>query len=233
MSIALSRGGRFLGRAPALNVSWRRTLIRPPLVKGQSGPVAGTIARVPQDTTMGLANAADFISTAASDSVVCTKHLLRLELETTTRCRPQRGERQRLRGLETHLCPPAGRFKAAGSSRRPVPVSTQLGRGGSPQLVEPTSCHQECRASTGVQSTHRTPGAWGPDAHARSGPQDDLEHRFGLGPIMGPVRRQALPCSSSAFSRSGSRSSLLWPARLGAGWSRGRDRGRARAARAA
>jgi hypothetical protein len=129
MSIALSRGGRFLGRAPALNVSWRRTLIRPPLVKGQSGPVAGTIARVPQDTTMGLANAADFISTAASDSVVCTKHLLRLELETTTRCRPQRGERQRLRGLETHLCPLAGRLKAAGSGRRPVPVSTQLGRG--------------------------------------------------------------------------------------------------------
>src|SRR2546425_12823592 len=40
-----------------------------------------------------------------------TKHLLRLELETTTCSRHQRGEQPRLRGLETHLCPPAGRLK--------------------------------------------------------------------------------------------------------------------------
>jgi len=62
-------------------------------------------------------------------TVVCTKHLLRLELETKTWSRHQRGEQQRLRGLETHRCPLTGRLKATGSGRRPVPVSTQLGRG--------------------------------------------------------------------------------------------------------
>jgi hypothetical protein len=93
--------------------------------------------------------AADFISTGASDTVVCTKHLLRLEL-ATTRPRHQRGERQRLRGLETHLCPPAGRLKATGSGRTPVPVSTQLGRG-----AAHSSSSQ--RRAIGVSSEHGSP----------------------------------------------------------------------------
>ena len=104
------------------------TLIRPPLVKRESIPAAGFVPRE-RARRSGSRGAADFISTAVSDTVVCTKHLLRLELVTTMLPGHQRGEQQRLRGLETHLCPPAGRLKATGSGRRPVPVSTQLGRG--------------------------------------------------------------------------------------------------------
>src|SRR5436189_4208467 len=92
----------------------RLTLIRPPVVNRESSPAAGCFPRE-KDTTWGPRGAADFISRAASDTVVCTKHLLRLELETTTCSRHQRGEQPRLRGLETHLCPPAGRLKATGS----------------------------------------------------------------------------------------------------------------------
>src|SRR5438046_10491600 len=88
----------------------RLTLIRPPVVNRESSPAAGCFPRE-KDTTWGPRGAADFISRAASDTVVCTKHLLRLELETTTCSRHQRGEQPRLRGLETHLCPPAGRLK--------------------------------------------------------------------------------------------------------------------------
>src|SRR5438094_3081696 len=69
----------------------RLTLIRPPVVNRESSPAAGCFPRE-KDTTWGPRGAADFISRAASDTVVCTKHLLRLELETTTCSRHQRGE---------------------------------------------------------------------------------------------------------------------------------------------
>src|SRR5712692_2143807 len=111
-----NRGGRDRRRA------------KDPVVNRESSPAAGFFSRE-KGTTWGPRGAADFISRAASDTVVCTKHLLRLELETTTWSRHQRGEPQRLRGLETHRCPLTGRLKATGSGRRPVPVSTQLGRG--------------------------------------------------------------------------------------------------------
>ena len=88
------------------------TLIRPPVVNRESSPAAGFFPRE-QGTTWGPRGAADFISRAASDTVVCTKHLLRLELETTTCSRHQRGEQQRLRGLETH-----GALLPADSRRR-------------------------------------------------------------------------------------------------------------------
>jgi len=94
-------------------------------------------ARVRTARRSGPCSAADSISTAASDTVVCTKHLLRLELGTTMHPRPQRGERQVLRGLETHLCPPTGRLKATGSGRTPVPVSAQLGRGAAHSSASP------------------------------------------------------------------------------------------------
>src|SRR5439155_8348570 len=97
-------------------------------------------SRVEKGTTWGPRGAADFISRAASDTVVCTKHLLRLELETTMCSRHQRGEQPRLRGLETHRCPLTGRLKATGSGRGPVPVSTQLGRGAA------HSSSSQCRA---------------------------------------------------------------------------------------
>ena len=196
-------------------MSGRPTLIRPPVVNRESSPAAG-FSLFPREkgTTWGPRGAADFISRAASDTVVCTKHLLRLELETTTCSRHQRGEQPRLRGLETHLCPPAGRLKATGSGRRPVPVSTQLGRGAARSSSSQRRAIR-CRASTGVQSTHRTPGPSRPDARPRSGPHVDPEHPLGLGPMLGPVRRPALPCSSSAFSRPGSPSSLLRHARRG------------------
>ena len=165
-------------------------------------------SRVERARRWGPRGAADFISTAASDTVVCTKHLLRLKLVTTMLPGHQRGERQRPRGLETHLYPPAGRLKATGSGRRPVPVSTQLGRG----AAHSSSSQRrtlKCRASTGVQSTHRTPGPSRPDARPRSGPHEYSEHWLGLGPIVGPVRQLALQCPSIAFSRAGARSSFL------------------------
>ena len=55
----------------------RLTLIRPPVVNRESSPAAGCFPRE-KDTTWGPRGAADFISRAASDTVVCTKHLLRL-----------------------------------------------------------------------------------------------------------------------------------------------------------
>ena len=135
-------------------------------------------ARVRTARRSGPRDAADFISTAASDTVVCTKHLLRLELGTATPPRPQRGERQGLRGLETRLCPPAGRFKATGSGRRPVPVSAQLGRGAA------HSSSSQWRAIR-VSSEHGSPinaqdsGTSRPDAHPRSAPHEAPEHPFG------------------------------------------------------
>ena len=136
--------------------------------------------------------AADFISPAASDTVVCTKHLLRLELATTMRLGHQRGERQRLRGLETHLCPPAGRLKATGSGRAPVPVSTQLGGGAAHDSSSP-------RHAIRVSSEHGSPinaqdsGTFVPRCSPRSGPHVDPEHPLGLGPMLGPVRRPGSP----------------------------------------
>ena len=164
----------------------------------------------------GPRGAADFISTAASDTGVCTKHLLRLELGTTMRPRHQRGAQQRLRGLETHLCPPTGRLKATGSGRTPVPVSTQLGGGAA------HSSSSQRHAIT-MSSEHGSPinaqdsGTFAPRCSPRSGPHVDPEHPLGLGPMVGPVRRPALPCSSSAFSRPGSPSSLLLHALRGVG----------------
>ena len=131
-----------------------------------------------------------------------------------------RGERQRPRGLETHRYPPAGRLKATGPGQRPVPVSTQLGEGAAHSSS--SQCRAlTCRASTGVQSTHRTPGPSRPDARPRSAPHESSRHRLGLGPIVGPVRPLALPCPSIAFSRSGARSSFLLYALRGPQWSAG------------
>jgi hypothetical protein len=126
----------------------RRTLIRPPVVNRESSPVARFFPRE-QGTTWDPRGATDFISTAVSDTVVCTKYLLRLELETTTRPRHQRGEPQRLRGLETHRCPRTGRLKATGSGRS----QSQLARGsgeGQPTARRVNVMPSGCRASTGV-----------------------------------------------------------------------------------
>ncbi len=150
--------------------------------------------------------AADFISRRRQTPVVCTKHLLRLELATPRCPRHQRGEQQHLRGLETHLCPPAGRLKATGSGRAPVPVSTQLGGGAAHSSSSPR------RAIRG-SSEHGSPinaqdsGTFVPRCSSRSGPHVDPKHPLGLGPMLGPVRRPALPCSSSAFSCPGLSSS--------------------------
>jgi putative ABC transport system substrate-binding protein len=63
-----------------------------------------------------------------------------------------------LRGLETQRFPPAGRLKAMGSDGPSVPVSTRLGRGAAHSTSKPVRRDLACRASTGVQSTHGTPG---------------------------------------------------------------------------
>jgi hypothetical protein len=107
---------------------------------------------------MGPRDAADVISAAASDLVVCTKHLSRLEPGTTMVPCPRRGECCCLRGLETQRYPPAGRLKAMGSDGPSVPVSTRLGRGAAHSTSKPVWRDLACRASTGVQSTHGTPG---------------------------------------------------------------------------
>jgi hypothetical protein len=63
-----------------------------------------------------------------------------------------------LRGLETHSCPPAGRFNTTGSGARPVPVSAQLG-GGAAHSARAAAVAPGSRSSGhGVQSTRRTPG---------------------------------------------------------------------------
>jgi hypothetical protein len=148
-----------------------------------SGPVLSIEKVVPsrdsfpreKGAMVGTRGATDFISTAVSDTVVCTKHLLRLGLGTTMRPRHQRGERQRLRGLETHRCPPAGRLKATGSGRTPVPVSTQLGGGAA------HSSSSQRRALT-MSSEHGSPinaqnsGTFAPRCSSRSGPHVDPEH---------------------------------------------------------
>ena len=75
------------GAIPARSVrdsAERRTLIRPPLVNRESTPVAGFVPRE-RARRSGSRGAADFISKVASDPVVCTKHLLRLERVTTMR----------------------------------------------------------------------------------------------------------------------------------------------------
>jgi hypothetical protein len=124
---------------------------------------------------VGSRGATDFISTAVSDTVVCTKHLLRLGLGTTMRSRHQRGERQRLRGLETHRCPPAGQLKATGSGRTPVPVSTQLGGGAA------HSSSSQRRALT-MSSEHGSP----------INAQNSGTLGRGPGPLVPPVSRSAL-----------------------------------------
>jgi hypothetical protein len=168
------------------------TLIRPPVVNRESSLVTGFDSSRVRRHDRRTRGAADFISPAASDTVVCTKHLLRLELATTSRPRHQRGERQRLRGLETHLCPPAGRLKATGSGRAPVPVSTQLGGGAAHSSSSP-------RRAIRVSSEHGSPinaqdsGTFVPRCSPRSGPHVDSEHPLGLGPLLGPVRRPGSP----------------------------------------
>ena len=143
--------------------------------------------------------------------MVCTKHLLRLA--PTTRWRHQRGEQQRLRSLETHLCPPTGRLKAPGSGRRPVPVSTQLGD--SPQLVESTSRPQ-------MSSEHGSPinaqdsGTFAPSCSFAVGAARVFGAATRARSPLGPVRRPALPCPSSAISRLGVRSSRCLHADRGA-----------------
>lgn len=88
-----SRCGRVVGHAQGhcwwayqrLNICGSRlTLIRPPLSSGQTGNVtgAGSLPRVRRTRRRFRWWCADFISSAVSDSVVCTKHLSRLDLAT-------------------------------------------------------------------------------------------------------------------------------------------------------
>ena len=136
--------------SPRRQTEYDLTLIRPPVVNRESSPVAGFVPR-DRARRSGSRCAADFISTAASDTVVCTKHLLRLKWVTPRRPRHPRGARQRLRGLETLLCPPAGRLKTPGSGQTPVPVSTQLGRGAA------HSSSSQQRHAIEVSSEHGSP----------------------------------------------------------------------------
>jgi hypothetical protein len=148
---------------------------------------------------------------------------------------PQRGERRCFRSLETPRYPPAGRLKARGSGGRPVPVSTQLGRGAAHSASETNAVR------FGVSSEHGSPiNAWdsgtsGPDALPRSTPHHEAEHRLRSGsvPFTGPVGRPALPCPSSAVRCAGARSSLVPHADHGGGETRDVLHEGARAARVA
>jgi len=212
------------------------TLIRPRVVNSKTSPDRG--GRVPTRGRLGSdpSRAADFISRAASDRGL---HQTLIEARA---------------GNDDVFSSPARRAATSPRPRNPSVPSCRPTQGdglwpeGQSQLArssgegQPTARRVNV-VSSRVSSEHGSPinaqdsGTFAPRCSPRSQPHVDPEHPLGLGPMLGPVRRPALPCSSSAFSRSGLRSSRLHHAaprrRPRAGWSRRRVRGRAGATRAA
>ena len=101
---------------------------------------------------------------------------------------PRRGERRRLRGLETHRFPLAGRLKAMGSGERPVPVSTQLGRGAAHTASGANVVPSRVSSEHGSPINARDSGTSGPDARRRSRPHDEAEHRVRSGSVPSRVQ---------------------------------------------
>jgi len=90
-----------------------------------------------------------------SDTVVCTKHLLRLELETTTCPRHQRGEQQRLRGLERRVAgTDDGAICLAASRQVTAPRSLRRGRVRARRYAAPTT---RVRSRAAVSAAHSHP----------------------------------------------------------------------------
>jgi len=150
--------------------------------------------------------AADFISRAVSDRGL---HQTLIEArsgdaDAAAVTRAENGSSPRPRNSSVPSCRPTqygGLWSAA-----PVPVRSQLGRGAAHSGQDARGRGEDCRASTGGQSSRRTRDVRGPDANARSGPHRDEWHRRRTWSHRGSVRRQALPCPSIAFSQSGSAS---------------------------
>src|SRR5438093_9333435 len=86
----------------------RRTLIRPRLVNSKTHRERGSGLRVNALAQIRPVQLTSFLQ--RRQTVVCTKHLSRLDLATSTR--PPSPERRTavLRGLETHRFPRAGRL---------------------------------------------------------------------------------------------------------------------------
>ena len=176
------------------------TLIRPPVVNGKTSPDRGNgshvrtaLARIPRVQLTSFPG--------RHQTVVCTKHLLRLDLATARSSTVASAERVALRGLETHRFPPAGRLKTTGSDATSVPVRSQLGRG-----AAHSSWSRRDAAITverARESNHHTElrDLRGPETTARSLPQRNAWPHVRAWSLEGSVRRRALPCSSSAFSR--------------------------------
>jgi hypothetical protein len=133
-------------------------------------------------------------------TVVCTKHLLRLDLATARISAVARAESAgapRPRNSSVPSCWPThydGLRRAA-----PVPVRSQLGRG----AAHSSRSRREAAVTVerARESNHHAElrDLRGPDATARSGPQRGERHPAWS--PQGSVRRRALPCPSSAFSR--------------------------------
>ena len=138
---------------------------------------------------LGPRDGADVISTAASDLVVCTKHLSRLEPGTTTYASsPARRARTSPRGLEPRRYPPAGRLKTMGSGGQPVPVSTRLGRGAAHSVSGAHAVPSRVSSEHGSPINAGDSGTSGPDALARSTPHHQAEHRLRSGSVPSRVQ---------------------------------------------
>ncbi len=101
--------------------------------------------------------------------------------------------------LLTHIQNTASQYLLPTFAKKLAYHANRLGVGegeGQPAALRANVVRPACRASTGIQSTLRTPELRDPDASARSGPQTDQRHQLALGSLAGPVRRQALPCPS-------------------------------------
>jgi hypothetical protein len=205
------RGGRSTDRLPSCDETVGPiTLIRPPVVKRENLSVRGSRGVPAYERPGGRARetGADLISRAVSDTGVCTKHLLRLDRAAehfwVTRAEDVRPPRPR--NSSVPACRPTQCERAL------VRDQSQLARGsgeGQPTALGANVGHD---SRAGTESNQRK-GLRGPqsitgrDARARSGPHRGVVHRGGLGPIGGPVRRQAHPCLSSGVSWRGSRPS--------------------------
>jgi hypothetical protein len=161
-------------------VRGRRTLIRPPVVNSKTSPDRGNgshvrtaLARIPRVQLTSFPG--------RHQTVVCTKHLLRLDLATGPStahigvvARAESDSSPRPRNTSVPSCRPT---QYDGLRREaPVPVRSQLGRGAAhSSWIRRGAAITVERAR---ESNHHAElrDLRGPDANARSGPQRDEWH---------------------------------------------------------
>ena len=196
------------------HVAGSLTLIRPLSVKGESDPErdCGAVAWVWGGRCSEKA-LSDFISIRGLQTVICAKHLSRLDRQAADAAWTWRAERGiSLRGLETHLFPRSGRFKRAscGGVAATLSYLPARVRGRAAVLSAPIAEQvvERERMSNQAEGTR----VHGHDARgARSMPHEKraserLYHRSG------PVRRRAhpLPSPVQAALRNRPISNAVW-----------------------